>query len=371
MAKLLNTTLLVTMSMATPEGLGYGNIYASSSKLYFTSSLGKFDLTDSSGYIIVREYTTGVSSWTRPSKAKFIRLLASGGGSGGAGGQKRTAALQTFSPGGGGGQGAHIVHVTYPIEAFTISSYTVTVGAGGNGGAGNSSLPGGTSAPGLAGGTTSLANGANVMIRATGGTFADAGSLGDNFVGTTVFPSLGGCVPNVTPYVIRTYFHGNVVNGVGKNPSTRSNENSFANFHAMNSICGNGCGGGGGGFSPAIAIGGSGSGVYVNGIPTALSPPGAAGTGANGTTGLDDVLDIMNLFFFSGSNTVTSSYGIGSGGGAGAGGNLSGTIGGGNGGDGGTIGAGGGGGGACNTGSAAGGNGGSGGDGYLAILEYY
>lgn len=372
MAKLLNTTLLVTMSKAIPEGLGYGNIYASASKIYFTSSLGVFDLTDSKGYIIVREYVAS-TTWSPPANVKYVRLLAVGGGGGGGGGAKRTAALGLNIGGGGGAAGGVMTSYMYTGDAFTRPIYQVTIGGGGNSGSGQTGAAGGNGTSGTTGGTTGLTSGSTVttapvvMIRAQGGALGGLGTTTN--AGQGGAPSTGVSVPGYMPYVRIPLSGGN---GFGISATFNRAANTIpGNNHALNGLYMMGSGGGGGGFQSGNTAVGTGSGVFVNNQILSASNGGLPGTGQPGTNGVADLLDIMNLFFFSGSNTVTSSYGVGSAGGGGANGDLIGTIGGGNGGNGATIGAGGGGGGSCNTGSATAGNGGKGGDGYLAIIEYY
>jgi hypothetical protein len=385
MAKLLNTTLLVTMSQATPEGLGYGNIYASSSKLYFTSSLGLFDLTDSKGYIIVREYVTGASViWNVPGNVKYVRILAVGGGGGGGGGAKRAGSTPAANSttGATGAAGGPIVMHTFPADHFTRPSYTVTVGGGGNAGLGNTNALGGAGTSGTNGGTTSLASGSFIIIRAgvTGVAENNRGVAGlDNDTFNVGGLCNGdGCTPSTTPSVIPSWYGGhwsNLISGFACGPTYIGNAATptVGTFtHAMNGQRGTGAGGAGGGIrnTTTTSNGASGSGVIVNGVILGTGSPGLSATGNAGSDGVTDLLDIMNLFYFSGSNSVTSSYGLGSAGCGGGSGNLTGTIGGGKGGDGADIGAGGAGGGSS-TGSANAGNGGTGGDGYMAIIEYY
>jgi hypothetical protein len=387
MPKLLNTTLLVTMSSATPESLGYGSLFTSGSVIYFTSSLGKFDLTQPKGYIIVREYLTGATTtWAVPPNVKYVKILAVAGGGSGGGGAKRATTTVTQTGGGPGGAGGPIVMATFPAAYFTRPSYTVTVGAGANSAPGNSNPAGGNGTSGTQGGGTSLISGSNIVIRATTGfgeTAAEGGANDDTYRGGGVSAG-GSCTPNTLPHVMIGWYGGHwatLQTGVAGNPTYASNlqipsttAEAVGTFsHGMNGLRGSAAGGCGGGMSNATTLtrAGSGSGVVVNGTIQGTGSPGVASTGNAGSSGTADLLDIMNLFYFSGSSTVTSSYGIGSGGCGGAVGNLTGTIGGGNGGAGADIGAAGGGGGACSTGSLSAGNGGAGGDGYMAIIEYY
>ena len=385
MSKLLNTTFLVTMSSAAPEDAVSGNVYASGSKIYFTSSQGNFDLTDAKGYIVVREYVTN-STWSPPANAKYVRLLAVAGGGGGGGGGKRLSSLSANTAGGGGGAGGILNQIMYLGSAFTQPTYTVTVGGGGNSGSGNTNAAGGTGTAGTAGGITSLTSGSIVMIRSQGGSGGGGGGIatgqGGVYNAGTSFPTtlpymryaLEGGNSNISFNIGQNVYPANPAtydNGYRTLTSTVAGDNRTC-YHALNGITGMGSGGGGGPQISQVAYdGASGSGVFVNNTASNASAGGLAGTGNAGVNGTSDVLDIINLFYFSGSSTVTSSYGVGSAGGGGGSGNLSGTISGGNGGDGGNIGAGAGGGGACNTGSLSGGKGGRGGDGYLVIIEYY
>jgi hypothetical protein len=388
MPKLLNTTLLVTMSVVAPEGVGYGNLYASSSKIYFTSSQGNFDLTDAKGYILVREYTSGQTTWSPPLNLKYAKILAIGGGGGGGGGAKRsgTTPAGNFTSGGTGAAGSNIIVVTFPRSVFTRPEYTVTIGGGGNGGLGNTSAGGGNGIGGANGGNTTLASGSITLVRAGAAGEAQSGRPGlDNTTGTQQGGIMLGtnAIPTIAPYNLPAWSGGHWgagVTGTAGNPTYVANTNTPFNSadaigtfsHAMNGRRGCASGGAGGGFTSNTTNtrAGSGSGVVIGNTILGTGSPGTVGTGNAGSNGVADLLDIMNLFYFSGSSTVTSSLGIGSGGCGGASGNLTGTIGGGVGGNGATIGAGGGGGGSC-TGSANAGNGGSGGDGYMAIIEYY
>ena len=76
--------------------------------------------------------TPGSYSWTAPEDVTSITFFAVGGGGGGAGGLTLQGTTTTSYRGGGGGAGGEITTATLSVVPGT--SYTVTVGVGGNGG---------------------------------------------------------------------------------------------------------------------------------------------------------------------------------------------------------------------------------------------
>lgn len=160
--------------------------------------------------------------WNKPANIKFIYILAVGGGGGGGGG--RTSALNSACGGGGGGSSSISVGL-FPANFLPDSLY-VQIGAGGIGGAtntsgGNGSLSyvcfqpdvtnlinlliksGDTAATGGGGGSSSIAGTAG-----TGGvafTFANDvyGNIGQftssNGQSGAVGGALGGSTPSLTP----------------------------------------------------------------------------------------------------------------------------------------------------------------------------
>lgn len=259
----------------------------------------------------VQAYTTpGTATWTKPAWAQTVQVaLVSGGGAGASG---RRGASGTASSGGGGGSGGG-----YAAQLFDASllgsTETVTVGAGGTGGAAVTvdSTNGNQ-------GTTAGASSFGTRLAAFSGA---RGPAGLSAAGTT--GASGGV--------------GQSTGGAG------GGSNSGAAGSAGGSAGAGGSGGGGGGgitATPAFTAGGSAGGNPTLNTTTA----GGATDGAAGGAG--------------GSVTTGTAWG-----GAGGGGGASSVVGaGGAGGAGGTYGAGGGGGGASLNGfaSGAGGNGGNG-----------
>jgi hypothetical protein len=370
MSKFLNNAFLITQSAPSAPSSG-GTLYTSGSSIYFKTSAGfEYNLTGSKGYILLREYTSG-DTWTTPSNAKFIKIVAVAGGGGGGGGGRNT--VGSAVAGGGGGQGGDISIVFYPIASIPPGTYQVNVSstsAGGGGRAGSN----GAGTTGTAGGTTSLTSGSVTLITSIGG----PGGIGGSQTGGT---TLGGNrsttsgLLNYGPFRILGMGGGRCVTQQGQFPSFGSGAtNPNGDYHARGSnLRGTGGGGGGSGLTTTTALNGaSGSGVYnIFGTLIQSGSPGTAGSvpANSGSDGASNLVSAASLFASSGSSVITSSFGFGGGGhGAGAG-NTGGTVVGGKGGDGGYFGAGGGGG-----GGAVGQNGGSGGNGaggYLAILEYY
>ena len=90
-------------------------------------------LVTSASFAEVYDSTTSTSTWTKPSWAQKITVIAIGGGGGGGGGYPLTAGNQTRS-GGGGGAGGEIVWNTYLASDLPNSAISLQIGAGGAGG---------------------------------------------------------------------------------------------------------------------------------------------------------------------------------------------------------------------------------------------
>jgi len=370
MPKFLNNASLVTQSVPSTPTAG-GVLYTSGSSIFFKNSSGtEYSLTGSKGYILVTEYLSGISNWTTPSDAKYVKIVAIAGGGGGGGGGRQP--INTAVAGGTGAQGGDTSIVFYPIASIPPGTYTVNVGSGGNGGAGRQTTAGsGTS--GTTGGNTSLVSSSVTLIFAAGGGGGTGGTTG-TFIGGPQRGNTSG-VLNFLPFRMIGNEGGRVFNYAGMVPSYMGSSvlNPNGDYHARNGFRSTGGGGGGSGFNTTTAFNGaSGSGIWrENSILLLSGSPGVAGSSPanSGSNGVNNAVTAASLFSFSGSAVVTSSYGFGGGGhGAGAG-DTAGTIPGGRGGNGGYFGAGAGGGGAGW--NQNGGSGGNGGGGYLAILEYY
>jgi len=129
---------------------------------------------------------TNSGTWTKPSWAQRVTVIAIGGGGGGGGGSISTAANLVKTGGGGGGGGEIIVQQYRAAEL--PSTVTVTVGTGGPGGSYNTP----TGNRGSHGGRTVFANSsANFTgIVARGGFGGEGGTIGtatsqNNFTSTT------------------------------------------------------------------------------------------------------------------------------------------------------------------------------------------
>lgn len=82
-------------------------------------------------------FTTS-GSWTAPLNVSKVTVEGFGGGGGGGGGSSPSVAFgNTTSMGGGGGGGS--LYLSKTITVVPGTTYTITVGAGGNGGAGGAS----------------------------------------------------------------------------------------------------------------------------------------------------------------------------------------------------------------------------------------
>jgi len=373
MPKFLNNIFLVTQSSPSAPSSG-GSLYTSGNSIYFKNSAGvEYNLTGSKGYMLLTEYTSSAGgTWTTPTDAKYIKIVAVGGGGSGGGGGRNS--VGSAVAGGGGGQGGQISIIYYPISSIPPGTYTVTVSPITSGGSGRTGTNG-NGVAGTTGGTTSLASGFVTLITATGGGGGGGGlQTGGTTNGGAISPPPG--LLNFGPFRMLGMNGGSCVTQQGFFATYIGATTALPNsdFHARNGTRGTAGGGGGSGLTaaPAVRSGGSGSGVWrVDGSLFLSGTPGIGGsTPANsGSNGISNVVTAVSLFSFSGSAVVTSSFGFGSGGHGAGSGNTAGTVVGGKGGNGGYFGAGGGGGGGAV--GQNGGNGGDGGGGYLAILEYY
>ena len=361
MAKLLNTTFLVTQSAPATPSSDFGTLFASSSKLFFKNTSGTtYDLTvaggGGGGLASTLVYTSsGTYTYNTGSNIQYIKVVCAGGGGGGGGG--RLGLSGTNRAGGGGGAGGNINIAYFSSSLLTTGSYTGTVGAGGSGGAGRSGSITFTGGNGNIGADSTFASGLTVLLRATGGAFGGGGLTTPGLAGTNVAPT-SPTVPNPYPPF---YYSG--VNGAAGSTTTGANAGNA--FNGSRLLAG---GGGGGGITNTniSGSGGSGSAIYNYTSLIQSGSPGIVpgGVGQNGAS----VIDISHLLFYSGSN-LTVGASIGTGGHGGGGGSQTPVTSAGNGGSG-SMAAGGGGGGATIVNTVSG-TGGRGGDGFVLIFEYY
>lgn len=198
MSQVLKSLQLVTQSYSGTPSTGTGALFASSSTMYFENAAGTiFPLggIGTGGYIIVREYTGSNPGggtidyiWDNPSTLRFVQVLCVGGGGGGGSGP-RLGANGLSSAGSGGGGGA-IAWGFFDKNDLTQSSYTISVGSGGAGGASRTTT--GVGFNGTAGKYTTFGG---TLVSASGGGGGISGSSGN----TNVARGIGGDALNCLP----------------------------------------------------------------------------------------------------------------------------------------------------------------------------
>ncbi len=288
--------------------------------------------------VIITSFTAD-GSWTKNADTKWVQYYIWSGGGGGGSGAKFT---NNAASGGGGGNTNFLVG--YADASFFASPETITVGAGGTGGA-SQTADSSLGNPGTDGGPSSI--GTKIVVTGTG----TAGNGGRTSGAVT--PSVGNS--------------GGIGSFVSLTGSASSAPNAGATQPTPVFLCGTATGGGGGGiYQTTFGANGQGrAGGSISQGATVVLAGGTAGVtaSANGGNGND------------GSSVAPAAYitgGTGGGGGA-CSGNVAGASSGGTGGNGGTRGGAGGGGGGClnsggtSVGSGAGGNGGRG---EVIIIEY-
>lgn len=300
---------------------------------YESTSSGQGWVRENEPKVNVQEFTAD-GTWIKPPGALTVDVLLINGGNGGGSGRRGANGGARY--GGGGGSHGNCLFLSSLASVFGATE-SVTVGAGGAGGAavtaddtsGNNGTAGGQSAFGsLAPSTSNPGN---------GGTGA-SGTGGSNTGSTTV---MFGAVVNAS--------FGLAIGGANGGQGGGS---SGANASAAAGQALPGSGGGGGGVSSGNLASAGGTGGYpASGYGSLSGGTAGANTGGAGGNGNDG-------------STYDAVVGTGGGGG---GGNPSGA--GGAGGNGGKYGAGGGGGGASANGNNSG-AGGTGGAGYALIITF-
>ena len=273
--------------------------------------------------------SNGSYTWSVPSNAQYLIIDAIGPGGGGGSG-RRGAAGTNRGGGGGGGGGVRTVYFIPVSELGGNLGLSLTVPAGGAGGASRTT----DDTNGSAGSPAAVH--CQVTVTATSGILAYAWRGGAGQGGTTSGGSGGG------PDFNGTYQGGSGGSGGGSTPT-----GSAPGFATQ----GPQAGGGGGGISSADATGAGGAGYSrETSRNVAANPAGGSAGGGNGGNGIAAV--------------------AGGAGGGGSGGGSSINSAAGNGGNGAAYGAGGGGGGASLNGFASG-AGGNGGDACVRITVWY
>jgi hypothetical protein len=287
----------------------------------------------------IQEFTsTGSSTWTKPAGAKLVYVLLQGGGGGGGAGHKQAITPVNPNQGGMGGCGGGWTEIWIPASALG-STETVTVGAGGTGGA-SQTTAGSTGANGTIGGNSTFGSWAT----ARGGTLGSGGQT--NTQGSGAVPTNTANNPAIISSGTTLYTGAGGGRTAGISGGTGSKGGRGA---------GGGGGGGGNTITPTATSGASGGfgGGGVDDTSTSTTGGGGAAGAINGA----------------GSNGADAgTYYLGGSGGGGGGSSI--TTNGGTGGNGGYPGGGGGGGGAC-TSSFNSGAGGNGGNGFVRVVTFF
>lgn len=273
----------------------------------------------------IQTFTVGGSTtWTKPTNAGMVTVIAVGGGSGGGAG--RRGAAGTVRCGGGGGAGGGVVITSMPASTLG-STETVGVGSGGTGGAAQ---------------TTNDTNGAN----ANPGGASTFGVRGAGFLATTRIATGGSGGSSTSGAGGSSANTGGYQGGAGTSASVAGAAGTTV---PAGSPGGAGAGGSGGGISSADAASAGGTGGAALSTMSSSTPAGGA-IDTSGATGF----------------APQSSAGRPGGGGSGGGSSIT-TVGG-AGGTGGQYGGGGGGGGASLNGNNSG-AGGAGADGVVVVIS--
>ena len=270
---------------------------------------------------------TASGTWYKPQRAYSYEALLIGGGGGGGSGRCDVAITDRY--GGGGAAGGNIV-VGRGLAAFLSASESVTVAAGGTGGAARSTAGNGNS--GVQGGTSIFG-----PYQALGG---NAGSGGQITAGTAgaITSNRSGTFPSFT---------------AATNAGGAGSNSTGVTAVGQTIIVGATGGGGGGGLNTTNLATGGGAGGSLGSVSTVISTVYAGGTAGGASGG-------------AGSAGNATAYWVGTGGGGGG----SSTAGaGGAGGAGGGYGAGGGGGGASVDTQPCG-AGGNGAPGFVMVTTY-
>jgi hypothetical protein len=161
--KTLSATASVGFADQGSDPTSAGTLQRNASDLKFHTGAAAVSLLLSGPRSI--QVFTASGTWTRPAGVRTVIVEVVGGGGGG-GGAASTDASTSAAAGGGGGGGYALAR----LDVTTITSATITVGAGGAGG------PAGAN-NGSSGGTSSWSDGVNT-VSATGGAGGAAGVAG-------------------------------------------------------------------------------------------------------------------------------------------------------------------------------------------------
>ena len=295
--------------------------------------------TDSSGNIIVgsgggggfaavrQAYTTTTTGITIPSGASMLTILCWGGGGGGGGGALNNAGTSRCGGGGGGGGSVNIQNYLVSTLSGTLIA---TIGAGGTGGLGATSVAA-TPGPGGTGGITSVTgiwNGTSMRIG--WGYLAQGGNR--SATGTSAAGGGAG-----------TQGYAGGIGGSGQANTTGSLGGQTSSSTGLSRASHGGGGGGGVNTSNSVFPGGASFGSYPPQDPNVLGGATAGADGDDEAAGRGSDWDFSRAGGGGGAGNDAGSGGDGGNGGFGAGGGGGGggtwlgvTERGGNGGDGGS-----------------------------------
>ncbi|MCE5310439.1 MAG: hypothetical protein LLG20_22610 [Acidobacteriales bacterium] len=209
----------------------------------------------------------GVWTWTPPATAKLFRVTLVSGGAGGGSGRCGAAGTNRF--GGGGGAPGVLTIIDIPVSYLPAGAWTITVGAGGAGGAAQST-PDSDGLTGSVGGETKIAIGSTLIAMALS---AGSGTPGR---GGTTTSGTGGS----TSSHISTINPNALIGMIGGNGSSGNGDSRVGGPYCTG-------GGGGGGLNTSNNIGRGGVGTptlagYAYGSGISQTHPGA---GVDGGTG--------------------------------------------------------------------------------------
>lgn len=283
---------------------------------------------------------TSSGTWTKDARSKYVTVYGWGGGGGGGSGRRGTVAL---SSGGSGGGVSYFYEINIPASTFAASE-TITIGAGGAGGAARTS------------------DNTDGLIGSEGGQT----KIGTKLVTANTPNGQGGSTSTVSTGANEWYLSSlSPITYVNTSNDTFAGQGKLLSGGTPVNTCNfsGAPGGGGGGATVALGDGDGGTGgstysgsrLYGNVLAAggAYGHQGASPNGSDGAVG-----------------GISSGRVFGGGGGGGGGGTTSTPTSAGNGGTGGVPGGGGGGGGGSVNGVNSG-AGGTGGNGQITIIEFF